>query len=218
TVEIRSPLRFYQTVRRTFTVPMPNVNVIDASSTDPNKRNPMLPYSVDLDPGHTYPFPDSYPFQVQANPVPCGSIAPGSGPTLLRGGLHAVDGTGIEGARVEVVGVSNVFETGDTGDWVLWFPEAQPSGLVTVRVTPPASAASNVSGVCMVRGREASLHETSLRGWVRRRGLGVGDAEILVGGFPGSSRTAADGSWSYYFGLDQPDQIVGVTAVLPDGP
>jgi len=219
TIEIESPPRFYQTRQRTVPVPMPNPNVIDATSADPAKNNPMSVYSFDLEPGHAYPFPDTYPFQIDANPAGCsgGNAPAGGGVTLLRGSLHQVDGTGIAAARVEVAGVSNVFETDESGDWVLWFPDAHPTGLVSVSVTLPGAAATNVPGVCVVRGRDASLHETSLRGWMRRQGIGVGGAEIRVSGHAERSRTAADGSWSYYFGLNQPDEIVDVTAVLPGG-
>lgn len=217
TIEITSPGRVYQTVRATFTLPMPNPNIVDASSPDPDLRDPMRPYTVDLQPGHAYPFPDSYPFRPESTSGPCAAIAPGGGATLLRGSLHAVDGSGIAGALVEVPGASNVFETSDSGDWVLWFPETHPSGLVTVRVTLPAAPPVNVAAVCVVNGRETSLHETSLRGWVRRQGVGIAGAEIRVSGRLATSRSAGDGSWTYFFGLGQPDETVAVTAVLPSG-
>jgi hypothetical protein len=222
TIEITSPSRFYQTVRRTFAVPMPNPNIIEANSPDPVQRNPMLGYSVDLEPGHAYPFPDSFPVQPTAVAGLCADIPAGNGLTLLRGSLHDIDGTGIAAARLQVTGASNQFETGETGEWVLWFADTHPSGPVTVTVTlppePPFSSATvSVPGVCVVRGRETSLHETSLRGWVRRAGVGVGGAEVRVSGRAARSRSIADGGWRYYFGLDQLDEIVDVTAVLPSG-
>jgi len=218
TVEIISPIRFYQSARRSVTVPMPNPNVVDATSADPALRDPMLLYSFDLQPGPAYPFPDTYPFQAAANPAGCSEDgSPANGVTLLRGSLHTFDGRGIADARVAVPGASNTFVTDESGDWVLWFPETHPTGGVSVRLTLPASAPVDVPGVCVVRGRDASLHETSLRGWVRRAGVGVAGAEIFVTGRAQPSRTAVDGSWSYYFGLLQPDEIVDVTAVLPDG-
>ena len=219
TVELASPVRFYQTTRRTVAVPMPNPNIVDASSPDPTARDPMSLYSFDLQPGHAYPFPDTYPFQVTASPTGCtaGDAPPSGGVTLLRGSFHAADGRGIAGARVEVPGATSAFETDESGDWVVWFADTQGTGPVTVRVTLPGAAPLNVPGVCVVRGREASLHETTRRGWVRRRGIGLAGAEITVSGRAAASRTAADGSWSYYFGLTQPDEVVDVTAALAGG-
>jgi hypothetical protein len=57
-----------------------------------------------------------------------------------------------------------------------------------------------------------------LRGWVVARGHGIKGATVQVQAHPSQTRTLADGSWFYYFGLDQstPDNV-NVTAVLPDG-
>ncbi|HYH84244.1 MAG TPA: hypothetical protein VEX60_02110, partial [Pyrinomonadaceae bacterium] len=42
-------------------------------------------------------------------------------------------------------------------------------------------------------------------------------ATVQVQGRPGSTSVAADGSWFYYFGLNQGAAAVQVTATLPDG-
>jgi hypothetical protein len=48
-------------------------------------------------------------------------------------------------------------------------------------------------------------------------GVGVRGATIRVSGYPGEAMTANDGSWFYYFGLNQPADTVSVVAELPDG-
>jgi len=69
----------------------------------------------------------------------------------------------------------------------------------------------------VIRGRETALHETALRGWVQRSGVGVAGATVAVSGQPQATTTRRDGSWFYYFELTQADAIVDVTAILPGG-
>jgi hypothetical protein len=167
---------------------------------------PEQPYLFDLRPGYAYPFPQE------------SSLGGGRGPTLLRGSLHHPNGEGIAGAMIEVVGQSNVYVTDDTGQWVLVFPDTQPTGAVTVRVEHPDGTTENVTGVNVTQGRESSLPQTALRGWVlTNAGIGIKGATVRVSGYPSQTATAQDGSWFYYFDLNQAADTVSVTAVRPDG-
>lgn len=181
------------------------------------------PYFVDLQPGYAYPFPPAHPFRPEpGQPFDCtDATAPrGRGPTLLRGGLQTHNGQGIRGATVQVVGQSNTYTTDASGQWVLWFPDAQPTGQVTVHFeVPGAGGAVDVPNVCVIQGRETSLPQTALRGWVQSdAGLAIPGATIQVAGQPGSTTTDRIGSWFYYFSnLNQPAATVNVIATLLDG-
>ena len=181
-----------------------------------------LPSSTtwDLEPAYAYPFPNAYPYRPDLVGQPCGNIQPSGrqGTTLLRGSLHSLDGGSVEGAEVEVVGRSlNRYRTDASGQWVLWFRPDQPSESVAVEVRLPGQVPLVVADVCVVRGRETILGETSLRGIVSRDGIGVAGASVRVLGRPGQTSTGADGRWVYYFELDQASTDVAVTASLPDG-
>jgi hypothetical protein len=205
TLQIRS--LFYQLAEQLFTLPMPNLN-----------QAPNQPVQIPLQPGSGYLFPTSYPVSNEEQPggVNCAAIkAKGRiGPTLLRGSLHQRDGKGLEGAGVEVVGVTNLSRTDANGQWVLWFSDQHPSGLLTVRVTFPDNSVTDVVNVCVVKGRETYLRQTALRGWVTRTGRPIAGAGISVQGRPGQVFTVEDGSWFYYFGLTQGDINVVVEAQL----
>jgi hypothetical protein len=202
-LHVTSP--FYQTAQMDVDVLDPDIPKMDADS-------------LDLEPVYCYPFPDVRPVRVEG---PGGCIddpeARSPGPTLLRGTLRGADGLGIAGAKVQVPGRSNTYRTDDTGQWVLWFPDHQPTGTVTVRVTMPDTSDVDVLNVCVVRGRETSLHETALRGWIRRSGTGVSGAAVTVAGHPGQATSGPDGVWTYVFPLLQDNETVSVRAVLPDG-
>lgn len=167
------------------------------------------PYFYDLAPGFAYPFPTE-------NTHPGGG-----GPTLLRGSVRRADGRGVARTTVQVLGQSNVCFTDDTGQWVLVFPDTQPSGNVTVRFELPDGTVESVSNVPLVQGRETSLSQTTLRGWVQSTaGVGIAGATIGVSGFPDQSTTANDGSWFYYFDLNEPPAAatdLDLTVELPDG-
>lgn len=167
---------------------------------------PEAAYFIDLQPGAAYPFPRL--------------VRPSLGPTLLRGSLHRTGGEPIGGAHVEASGAPQPGGsccTGDDGQWVLAMPPEQPSGAVEVCFTLPGEAAVTLRAQ-VVRGRETSMPHTGLRGWVvDRRGFGVKDALVRVGGHAGESRTDSEGRWYYYFGLDQQAATVTVTVTLPDG-
>jgi hypothetical protein len=163
------------------------------------------PYFVDLSPGYAYPFPQS-------------SVVPGAaGPTLLRGAVRSVDGQGIAGVEVEVIGQTTPYRTGSNGQWVLAFPETLASGNVTVQFRFPNGPVQNIAGVPIRQGLESSLPQAALRGTVFSRGAGSAGAVITVSGHAGEARTQSDGGWFFYFDLDQVDEMVSVTATLPDG-
>jgi hypothetical protein len=167
---------------------------------------PDAAYFFDLQPGVAYPFP--------------ARVSRSAGPTLLRGSLHHQGGAPIAGALIEVAApgaAATPYRTGEDGQWVLAFPLGQPSGDVAVRITLP-DAVPVVLTAQVVQGRETSLQQTALRGWVvNAAGFGIRGATITVSGQPGQSTTDADGRWFYYFALDQPAAQVRVTAALPDG-
>ena len=189
TYVVKINAQFYQV--REHEIPMPQCNAA---------------HSIELEPSYAYPFPTA-------------SLSHGGGPTLLRGTLHATDGAGIEGATIEVSGDSNTYITDATGQWVLVFDEDQSSGDVTVSFTLPDSTIVNVPNVPVSEGQERALAQAGLRGWVlTEAGVGIAGASVQVTGYAGRTQSANDGSWFYYFGLNQGADVVSVTAQLPDGP
>jgi hypothetical protein len=210
-VRVTSP--YYQTAERRTTIPMPDLNTPSAANPDP-----VAAYTFRLQPSHAYPFADAYPLRI-APGANCASFAGQErrGQTLLRGSLHTFDGQPVAGAIVSVPGRPQSYATGENGDWVLWFPNSQPSGPITVRVQFPGGATVDVAGVCIVRGRETSLAETGLRGWVNRAGAGVEGATVSVSGQPQPTHTQSDGGWNYYFPLNFVGGNVTVIATLPSG-
>lgn len=168
--------------------------------------NPWEPCVIGLEPGYAYPFPSE------------GSMPIGNSPTLLRGGVYQTDGKGTTGVVVHVPGRSNTYRTDETGHWVLVFPADDPGGPITVRLEFPDSTIENVSNVMIQRGRATSLHQTAIRGRVTtEKGVGLRDATIRVGGYPGQTTTDTNGEWFYYFGINQPGDTVDVAAELADG-
>jgi hypothetical protein len=161
------------------------------------------PYRFDLHPGFAYPFPT-------------GTLPDGRGPTLLRGTYRAPDGSGIDGATVVAPDHSDPCLTDSTGQWVLVFPDTEPTGQVTVRFVH-GDAVEEATGVAVVGGRQTSLADTALRGLVLTRGVGIAGATVGVAGHPGQSSTADDGSWSYHFPPSLTQDVVDVTARLADG-
>jgi hypothetical protein len=175
-----------------------------AERDDIELPRPDAAYLFDLLPNIAYPFP--------------ARVSTSAGPTLLRGSLHGRDGAAIAGARVELAapGVAP-YRTGEDGQWMLVFPRDQPSGDVAVRITLPGAQPLTIDAP-VVRGRETSLQQTAMRGWVvNAAGFGIRGATITVSGQADRSTTDADGRWFYYFDLDQGAAQVHVTATLPDG-
>ncbi len=193
--ELRVESSFYQPV---------NLPVVDVP-------RPTSAESLNLLPSYNYPFP--------LDLKPTG----GRGFALLRGSLHTRNAEPVANANVAAVGANHDCTTDETGQWVLVFPDSffpvnQTTANVTVVVTLATGPVLNVTNVDVEKGAERGLGETALRGWVLRGGIGVAGAIVEVQGHPDLTRTAADGSWFYYFGLDHSsNNPVDVTAVLPDG-
>jgi hypothetical protein len=75
-----------------------------------------------------------------------------------------------------------------------------------------------VPDVVVRQGRETGLPQTALSGRVvNQSGVGIGGATMTVDALQGQSKTRSDGSWFYYFPLNQAQAAVAVTARLPDG-
>ena len=68
-----------------------------------------------------------------------------------------------------------------------------------------------------VYGLQSSLAATVLRGLVLSDGVGVAGATVAVSSITTTVLTGGDGSWAYFFGIDQPAAVVDVTVTLPDG-
>ncbi len=186
---VRVESRYYQTQEQTVALPTPERATF-----------------FDLQPGFNYPFPNG------------GTLSGGRGLTLLRGGLHATGGRGLAGARVEAAGVTDSYLTDETGQWALVFPDTQPSASLSVRVTFPDGSVENIANVHVVQGSESGLAQASLRGFVLTDAGGViPGATVEVQGMTGATKTESDGSWFYYFDVNQAAFAADVTARLPDG-
>lgn len=201
TLRVTSPL--YQTVQKTIMLPIGNAN-------DPSV---ISRYQVDLQASYAYPFPDAYSLgQPSTNDCSNGAFTPRRGTTLLRGVLLNTDGGGLAGTTIRVASRSNTYTTDSSGQWVLWFIEPQPTGPVDVLIQVPDQPAQQVQDVCVVQGHETSLHQTSLRGWVRRGALPIKSAVITIQGINGQSISDNHGGWTYVFPFSQAAQEVTVSA------
>jgi hypothetical protein len=137
---------------------------------------------------------------------------------LLRGSLLSTDGRGIARATIQVVGQTHTYWTNNTGQWVLWFPDDHPTGPATVRFELSDGTVEHVANVCVVQGHATSLAPTAVRGAVQTEaGVSLSGATLQVLGYPGAAISDSNGSYSYYFGLNQPEDTVSVMAALPDG-
>ena len=194
---VRVKSQFYQPAERN--------DIVMPSAFAPKTPNGLKrPWHFDLSPNYAYPFPDS------------SMLSRGLGPTLLRGALCAVDGAGMEGATIQVVGHSSVYKTDASGQWVLVFPDTEPAGNVTVHFDLPDGSARDIV-VPLEQGRENSLAQTALRGSAVAAGAGLAGVAIQVSGQIEQVTSGTGGGWFYYFDLNQPARIVTVTAVAPDG-
>jgi hypothetical protein len=185
---LRIETQFYQTREFTVTLPLSD-----------------SPHSIDLEPDYRYPFPPA-------------SMSNIGSPTLLRGTVYGADGEGLENVAIAAIGGSNDYVTDVTGQWVLVFPEDQTTGDVELRFTLPDASIVDVPSVTVVQGQASSLIQAGLRGRVvDGAGLGIARASVQVAGHAGETLTTDDGIWWFYFGLNQPDELVSVSAGLPDG-
>jgi hypothetical protein len=168
-------------------------------------QSPNLP-QVELAPNDNYPFLD--------------------GTTLLRGSVVRTDGTGVAGATVSLsVAGSGDYQTDGSGQWTLAVPvtlpdpppKTPPTVLLTVTYKTSGGPDQLAKNVAAVYGKQTSLAATALRGQVLSDGVGVAGASVAVSSFATTVPTQVDGSWAYFFGIDQPDAVVDVTITLPDG-
>jgi len=203
-VRIESP--FYQT--------------FEAADLDlPLPGEPFGP--VELQPGYAYPFPPP-----STDLVPQGDVMVRvASPTLLRGGILTTDGQGIAGVTVRA-GDASAYRTDASGQWVLVFPSTQAEGNVDVAFTMPgAPGPITVHAVGVVPGRETSLGQSALRGWVQTRdGRALAGATVGVRGALGEdhgrSTSAADGRWAFHFPPNVPaaDEVMTVTITSAGAP
>lgn len=197
---VRIDSDFYQRAERE------DIMIPSAFGSSVGKAAQIAPYFFDLQPGYAYPFPS------------VSTLPNGSGVTLLRGVLRNADGTGMAGAKVQAVGQSNTYSTDESGQWVLVFPDTHPSGAVTVHFELPDGSVRDVTKVMVQQGSTTGLTQTALQGWVlTKSGVGIAGAAIQVAGQMGQAKTASDGSWSFYFDVNQAAAKVTVTATTPDG-
>jgi hypothetical protein len=203
TLQVRSPL--YQTAEESFELPIGNAN-------DPSIiRN----YRLDLQASFAYPFPDISPLgQQAAGDCRNGRFIPRRGPTLLRGVLLDTGGKGVEGAQVRIANRTNTYITDSSGQWVLWFRNPPPTGPVEVLTKAPGQDEQSISDVCVVAGYETTLHQTALRGWVRKGTQPHPGALITVQGFPGQAVSDKHGGWAFTFPFTQTPQEVTVNAEI----
>jgi hypothetical protein len=178
--------------------------VVPTAFAPKTSDGPGQPWFFDLLPNYAYPFPES------------STLPGGLGPTLLRGVVRAFDGTGLAGAAIQVVGKSNLYTTDRSGQWVLVFSDAEPSGDVTVHFALTDGSTRDIV-TPLVQGRESSLPATAVRGWAVAAGTGLAGVRIQITGQLGEVISGADGSWFYYFDLNQPARVVSVAAQSPDG-
>jgi hypothetical protein len=192
TYELRIKSEFYQPFDMSADLPRP-------------VQTPNLP-QVELAPSYNYPFPD--------------------GTTLLRGSVVRTDGTGVARAAVSLnVAGSEIYQTDDSGQWTLEVPitlpdpppKTPPTIQVTVTYKTPGAPDQLARNVAAVYGKQTSLPATALRGQVLSEGVGVARATVAVSSFATTVPTQIDGSWVYFFGIDQPAAVVDVTVTLPDG-
>jgi hypothetical protein len=163
--------------------------------------------TVDLEAAADYVFPG------EVADVNLPSAGRSTGPTLLRGQVLALDGSGL--ADVPVAAPLAVpARTDRNGSWVLVFPDDTPSGTVTV--TAAIGGAAVTATTATVARRRTTVSQARLSGrTVRQSGAPVTGASISVAGVAGTVSSGTDGSWSLAlpFGMGAVPITVTVTAV-----
>jgi hypothetical protein len=189
--------------------------IVDAVLADGVNLPPNL---GELRPGAAYPFPLS---------------ARGQGisaTTLLRGAYRNADGTPVDDADVIAVAPINAWpfracRTDRAGQWVIVVPDSEfavnPSQPlpVTVRFARPGGAQPiDLMNVRVSRGRENSLAQTAVRGFVQdTRGRAIAGATVAIAGELASVTTDSAGRWFFYFALDRNATPATITVSHPDG-
>jgi hypothetical protein len=168
-------------------------------------HSPNVP-QVKLAPNYDYPFP--------------------VGTSLLRGSVLQADGTGIAAATVSIdVPNSLTYRTDQSGQWALEVPitvpdpppQDPPTADVTVTYHTSGAPDQVARRVRAVFGISNSLGATALQGMVTSGGIGIAAAAVAISSFATTVQTRVDGSWSYFFEIDQPAGVVDVTVTLSDG-
>lgn len=127
---VRVESRYYQPLEVDLQMPM----------TDPKK-----PADLVLLPGYAYPFPRSV-------------LPGGGGPTLLRGSVVDANDRGLGRVTIEVIGQESiVYFTDSSGQWVLVFPDNQPAGPISLRLTTADGTSEVVNNVSITQGQQSSL-------------------------------------------------------------
>lgn len=218
---------FYQTVERT-------------DLTLPLARGAT--FAIDLLPGYAYPFPAPGTFRTGRG----AGLVRGS---FVNARGEGVEGGTVSITPQPLINVPGpipstrpwnfgAYRVDRNGQFVLIVPDprdypgAQPGlpapanpatgeGAVTVHFVNGAAVA-DLTAVAFVLGNETTLQQSAVRGAVLDRGIGVPNAAVQIQGEAAAATTARDGSWVYYFALNQPSlppAIVplNIAATLPDG-
>lgn len=198
---IRLVSDFYQTMEQT------PAEIPASFAPGSSGSGAVSPITFVLSPGPAYPFPNE----------PAGEKR-----GRLRGTLRNPDGSPIPGVRVEAIDVDHQPQfdparTGEDGQWVLVLPSLPSDGFVNVRFTFADGTVKDVTQVPVEANRENNLPQTVLRGQVRLRNAGAGNAAIRVDKVKGAQTvTDAAGNWFLYLDLLQGGGKVTVIAKLPD--
>jgi hypothetical protein len=83
-----------------------------------------------------------------------------------------------------------------------------------VLIKVPNQNEQTIPDVCVVAGYETSLHQTALRGWVRRGTLPVAGAVITVQNVAGQAISDKRGSWTFAFPFSQGAQAATLNAAV----
>lgn len=193
----------------------PGYQLATVQAAVPVAGAPPSVVTLDLQPGPEYRFRD----EVGEVNVPAGSHS--TGPTLIRGQILALDGSGLAGITVRAPSVppgapaAPDAVTDRNGAWLLVFADDTPSGPVTLTTT--IAGATVTAAAAVVAGQRTVVRQARLHGRaVRQSGAPVDGAAISVAGVPGAVSSGPDGSWSIAlpFGMGLQPTNVTVTAVL----
>jgi hypothetical protein len=181
-----------------------------AQAVIPATGAPPSVLAVGLEAGPDYAFPNEL---AEAGP-PAGRS---TGPTLIRGQVLDLDGSGLAGVPVQAPGAVPAV-TDRNGSWVLVFPDDRPSE-DPVDVTATIGSAAVTAASKIVAGQRTVVPQARLRGrTVRQSGVPVAGAAISVSGIPGAVASGADGSWSLALPFGTGLQPINVTVTATLGP
>jgi hypothetical protein len=165
---------------------------------------PSTPVRCGRAPGYAYPFARG------------GLAAASVSPTVVRGALQDLNGTGQAGASVAVTaGVTTMsYLTDVTGQFLFVIPDPPPA-TVSLTVAYPGGATAKLTGVPVTGGADSLVPQTVLSGSI---------VSSILGGTVALSRPATtvsaetDGSWRVVLPLDQKSARATVTATVAGRP